>query len=58
VADGQVSRQGRAGAGRLAVDRDRLDPVNEVLQVQARARGLRHVDGRPRVGRLGADVEE
>ena len=58
VANCQVVLETSPGAGQRLLDGDRLDPVNRVLQVQMRARRLRHVHRRPRVGWLGADVEE
>ena len=58
VADVEVPVEAGGGAGRVAVDGDRLDPVNRVLQLQVPPRRLRDVERRPRVGRLGADVEE
>ena len=58
VADGEVARQAGGGAGRLAVDRDRLDPVNDVLEPQVRSRGLRDVERCPRVGWPGADIQK
>ena len=58
VADVQVAGQTGARAGRVLVDRDRLDPVDGVLELQVLARRLGHVQRRPGVGRLGADVQE
>ena len=58
VADCEVVLQAGPGAGQRLFDGDRLDPVNGVLQLQVRPRRLRHVDRGPRVGRLGADVQE
>ena len=42
----------------LAVDRDRLHPVDGVLQFEVRPRRLRDVEGRPRIGGLGSDVQK
>jgi hypothetical protein len=58
VADGEIAHECRGEAGRLAIDRDRFDPVDDVLQPQVRSRRLRDVERRPRVGWFGADVEE
>ena len=58
VPHGQVALEIRRGARRGAVDRDRLHPVDDVLQPEVRARRLRHIERRPRVARLGAHVEE
>ena len=58
VADGQIVLEPGARAGERLLDGDRLDPVDGVLQLQMRPRRLRHVERRPRVGRLGADVQE
>ena len=58
VADRQVPGQPGGGAGRRSFDRDRFDPVNQVLEPQVRAHGLGHVECRPRVARLRADVQE
>jgi hypothetical protein len=45
-------------AGRVAIDRNRLDPVNGVLEAQVRARRLGDIHRRPRIGGFGTDVEE
>ena len=44
VTDGQVVVEVGAGAGERLLDRDRLDPVDRVLQPQMRPDGLRDVD--------------
>ena len=58
VADREVPRQPGRGARRVFLDGDRLHPVDGVLQPQMRPRRLRHVERRPRIARLRADVEE
>ena len=58
VSDREVARQPGGGAGGVAVDGDRLDPVDDVLQLQVRPRRLRHVERGPGIGGLGADVQE
>src|SRR5687767_9430665 len=58
VADGQVVGKSRARASERLLDRDRLDPVNRVLQLQMRARRLSHVKCRPWIRRLGPDVQK
>ena len=40
------------------LDRDRLDPVNGVLQAEMTAGRLRHVERRPRVGGFGPHVQK
>ena len=57
VADAR-SRVSPAPAPADPVDRDRLDPVDRVLELQVLPRRLRDVERRPGVGRLGADVQE
>ena len=58
VADGQVAFEAGAGAGQVAIDRDRLHPVDDVLEAQVLARLLRDVERGPGVGWLAADVQE
>ena len=58
VADREVAVERGAGAGRVPIDGDRLDPVDGVLEGQVAARGLGHVQRRPGIGGLGADIEE
>ena len=58
VADGQVLRESGACAGKGLLDRNRLDPVNRILQLQMGTCRLRNVERRPWVGGLAADVEE
>ena len=58
VAQRQVAIQSGGRPCRVTVDSDRLDPMQRVLQRQVRARGLRDVEGGPRVRRFGADVQE
>ena len=58
VAHRQVAVQPGGRPCRITVDRDRLDPVQRVLQLQVRPDGLRDVERGPRVRRLGADVQE
>ena len=58
VADGKIAREAGGRAGRFSIDGDRLDPVNDVLHPQVRPDGLRDVERRPRISRLGAHVEE
>src|SRR5207245_7866957 len=42
--DRQIARQSRGSARRRAVDRDRLDPMDDVLQPEMRPHGLRDVE--------------
>src|SRR6185436_14625425 len=58
MADGEVALEPGARPGERLLDRNGLDPVNRVLQLEMRTRGLRDVQRRPRVGRLAADVQE
>ena len=58
MADGEVALEAGVLAREVALDRDRLDPVNDVLQPQVGPHRLRDVHGRPRVARLGAHVQE
>jgi hypothetical protein len=58
VADGHVALEARRFAGRLAIDRDRLDPMNGVLQLEVPPRDLRDLERDPGVRGLGADVQE
>ncbi len=57
VADGQVAIQGGA-AGGVAIDGDRLDPVDGVLESEDPARHPGHVEAGPGIGWLRADVKE
>jgi hypothetical protein len=58
MADRQVAFEPRPRAGERLLDRDRLDPVNRILELKVRACRLSDVKRRPWVGRLGADVQE
>ena len=58
VAHCQVAIQAGGCTRRVAVDCDRLDPVERVLQRQVRAGGLGDVEGGPWIRRFGADVQE
>ena len=58
VADRHVAIEPGRRAGGLAVDGDRLDPVDRVLELQVLPRHLRDLERNPGVGRLGADVQE
>ena len=58
VPDGEIARETGGDAGRLAVDRDRFDPVDDVLQPQVGPRGLHDVERRPGIARLCADVQK
>ncbi len=58
MADGEVFLEAGVLAGELAFNRNRLHPVDDVLQLQVRADGLRDVHRRPRVAGLGADIQE
>ena len=58
VADRQVVVEPGPAARQRLFDRDRLDPVNGVLELEMRPSSLRDVHRRPRIGRLGAHVQE
>src|SRR5205823_6678700 len=58
MADCQIAREPGRGACRISIDRDRLDPVDDVLHAQMRPRRLRHVKSGPRIAWLGADVQK
>jgi hypothetical protein len=58
MSDGEWLRQPGSRADRVGVGGNRLDPVERVLEVEVRARRLRHVERRPGIGRLAADVQE
>ena len=58
VPDREVVDEPGPRPGQPLLDRDRLDPVNGVLQAEMAAGRLRHVQRRPGVGRLGPDVQE
>ena len=58
VPDAQVAVETGGGPRRVAIDCNRLDPVNGVLQRQVTTGGLRDVERCPGVRRLGADVQE
>ena len=58
MADGQVLLETGSRAGQRLFNRDRFDPMDRVLKLQMRARGLRHIERGPRVGRLTADVQK
>jgi hypothetical protein len=58
VADGEVAIHAGVGPSQVALDGDRFNPVNDVLEPEMGTDGLRDVQGRPRVARLGADVQE
>ena len=57
VTDGQIAVQRRA-AGGLAIDGDRLDPVDRVLEGEHPAGHPCDVEAGPGIGWLRADVEE
>ena len=54
----QIAIQPGRRPGRIALDRDGLDPVERVLKREVRADGLGDVERGPGVGRLGADVQK
>src|SRR5262245_58893180 len=54
----QIVLESRPRAGQRLLDRNRFDPVNGVLQVQEGPDGLSDIEPRPRIGGLGADIEE
>ena len=58
VADREIVLEPGARARERLLDGDRLDPVDGVLQLQMRTRGLRHVERGPRIGRLAPDVQK
>src|SRR5205814_3598194 len=58
VTDGEVARQPCGGPGGGSIDGDRLDPMNDVLELQVLTRGLRHIERRPGIARLAADIEK
>src|SRR5688572_3977979 len=58
VTDGQVIVQSAARSRQRLFNRDRLDPVNDVLQLEVRPYGLGHIQRGPGIFRLGADVQE
>ena len=58
VPDIHVAIEPRRCAGGVAIDRDRLDPVDRVLELQVMAGGLGDLERGPRVGRLRAHIEE
>ena len=49
VTDGQIAREPGGSTGRFPVDGDRLDPVNDVLQLEVRPDRLCDVERGPRV---------
>src|SRR5712691_8994830 len=58
VADGEVVFEAGARARERLFDRNRLDPVNRVLQLEVWTRGLRDIERRPGVSRFAANGEE
>ena len=58
VPDRQIVGEAGPRASEVAIDRDRLDPVDDVLQLEVRAGRLRDVEGGPWVRGLAADVQE
>ena len=58
VPHGHVTTETRARAGGVVIDRDRLHPVNGVLQLEVAPGHLRHLERHPGIGRFGANVQE
>jgi hypothetical protein len=58
MADRKIAIQAGSCTRRVPIDRNRLNPMNDVLELEVRSYSLCYVQRRPGVGWLGANVQE